>query len=445
MKYGIFNLFVLLLLLALVGSNTCADAQSGLTTTSSSSSINLAWDAPRLNTDGSIANDIAYYKIKTSLRKGNYSKASITVVSSLYTSETISNLLPKKKYYFTVTAVDFAGNESAPSNEATFTSAKSSPYNSEITPANPQPISAPSVNFAPNDFDGDKRSDLLVSFKKKYRAFISNSNSPATGAVYERSTGTTVGIGSGDLNGDGTSSIITVSKGKRSISSSGAISEKKQLMWTETDPTSTLSKSLGQFGDTSDKPIFGCHRYFQFIPAVYTRWRSSVGGQTINFAVNPSVMPKSLFIPGRIRYVACSYEPSGNSRLITITSIKTTSTLRYYSIVDGSIISENVLPFKFSNSYRPYLSNATGTRQTTIGFVRTKRRAATLYNADGTERSTFPLPLNIKRIASTDSGNSKDEFSWVALIGSKGDTSFIRLGSSSVADSMISEQLQVGR
>ncbi len=70
--------------------------------------VNLAWDA---NTEP----DLAGYRIHSGTSSGSYTRPSIDV--SLVNAYSISNLQANTTYYFVVTAIDRAGNESAYSNE----------------------------------------------------------------------------------------------------------------------------------------------------------------------------------------------------------------------------------------------------------------------------------------------------------------------------------------
>jgi hypothetical protein len=76
--------------------------------------INLSWDAPTTNADGTPLTDLAGYKIYYGLSSGNYSQ-NINVGNVL--TYTVRNLLANITYYFVATAYDLSGNESAYSNE----------------------------------------------------------------------------------------------------------------------------------------------------------------------------------------------------------------------------------------------------------------------------------------------------------------------------------------
>ncbi len=83
-------------------------APSGLQATAGSGSVTLSWNA---NTD-----DTAGYKIYYGASSGSYGAA---LDAKTATSAIINGLTPSKTYYFTVTAVDPSGNESARAGEVT--------------------------------------------------------------------------------------------------------------------------------------------------------------------------------------------------------------------------------------------------------------------------------------------------------------------------------------
>jgi fibronectin type 3 domain-containing protein len=75
----------------------------------STSSANLTWDP---NTDP----DLASYRVYQSTTPGVYGTAIATVPAAGFTY-TVTGLTMGTTYYFRITAVDSAGNESLPSNE----------------------------------------------------------------------------------------------------------------------------------------------------------------------------------------------------------------------------------------------------------------------------------------------------------------------------------------
>lgn len=74
--------------------------------------IALSWDAPTINADGSGLTDLATYTLK--MRNAQNQVTSFPGLT--VTSYTVQSL-PVGTYFFTVTATDTSGNESAPSNE----------------------------------------------------------------------------------------------------------------------------------------------------------------------------------------------------------------------------------------------------------------------------------------------------------------------------------------
>jgi hypothetical protein len=80
--------------------------------------LQLAWDPPTTNTDGTPLGDLAGYKIYYSQSSGNYST---TVDVGNVTSHLLDGLEEGKTYYFAATAYDASGNESDFSNEVSAT------------------------------------------------------------------------------------------------------------------------------------------------------------------------------------------------------------------------------------------------------------------------------------------------------------------------------------
>ena len=81
---------------------------------SSDGGVTLEWAAPSANNDDSPLTDLAGYKIRYGTEPGVYA---VTADAGNVTSYQVQNLERGKTYYFTVTAVNTTGNESAPSNE----------------------------------------------------------------------------------------------------------------------------------------------------------------------------------------------------------------------------------------------------------------------------------------------------------------------------------------
>lgn len=81
--------------------------------------LTLSWMPPTLNTDGSQLDDLAGYRIRWGTQSGDLPNL-MDVNSPGISSFMVDNLLPGT-YFFTVSAFDFANNESAASNEGSGT------------------------------------------------------------------------------------------------------------------------------------------------------------------------------------------------------------------------------------------------------------------------------------------------------------------------------------
>jgi len=102
------------------GGSTGGGSTGGGTTGGGSSTVtysaSLSWSPTTANIDGTpIGSDLAGYKVYYGTSSGNYLDY-VTLGSD--TTNVVINQLPSGTYYFTVTAFDTAGNESAFSNEA---------------------------------------------------------------------------------------------------------------------------------------------------------------------------------------------------------------------------------------------------------------------------------------------------------------------------------------
>jgi fibronectin type 3 domain-containing protein len=80
--------------------------------------VNLIWDAPITNEDGSTLNDLAGYNVYYGTASENYSQS---IDAGNTTTYTVANLADGLTYYFAVTAYDISGNESEYSNEVSKT------------------------------------------------------------------------------------------------------------------------------------------------------------------------------------------------------------------------------------------------------------------------------------------------------------------------------------
>lgn len=121
-------------------------------TASYSADVNLSWEAPTSNTDGSPASDIKGYRVHVGTAPGVYTRSEET---GNRTTATIGSLSESQTYYFAVTAFDSAGTESDPSNEISHSipAATTAP---EPVPATPTPTPPPVVGgIAKGDVDGN--------------------------------------------------------------------------------------------------------------------------------------------------------------------------------------------------------------------------------------------------------------------------------------------------
>jgi hypothetical protein len=81
-----------------------------------SGSVELIWEAPTTNEDGSVLTDLSGYTIYYGTNQNNLNQI-IDINTTGVTTYTINNL-PAATYYFTLTAKDNSNNESAQSNLA---------------------------------------------------------------------------------------------------------------------------------------------------------------------------------------------------------------------------------------------------------------------------------------------------------------------------------------
>ncbi len=99
--------------------------------------VQLAWDAPTTNVDGTPLTDLAGYRLYYGQTSGNYQSF---VDIGNQTTYTLAGLQPGQTYYFAVTAYDTSGTQSAFSNEVSYTT--------DIT-VPPTPPMAPTSGAAP--------------------------------------------------------------------------------------------------------------------------------------------------------------------------------------------------------------------------------------------------------------------------------------------------------
>jgi hypothetical protein len=81
----------------------------------------LQWQAPTTNADGTPLTDLAKYRLYLSQSKGLYGAPAADVIQPTTQIECAKvGAVALGQYYAVTTAMDFAGNESARSNEAPF-------------------------------------------------------------------------------------------------------------------------------------------------------------------------------------------------------------------------------------------------------------------------------------------------------------------------------------
>jgi len=115
--------------------------------------VDLLWDAPTTNSDGSALNDLAGYTVYYGAASRNSSNYTTSVNVGSATNYTVLSLNPSFTWYFAVTASDDSGNESVFSNEV---------YQSfGGPPVDPDDIDGDGIpNSVDTDDDGDGISDV---------------------------------------------------------------------------------------------------------------------------------------------------------------------------------------------------------------------------------------------------------------------------------------------
>ena len=88
-----------------------------ITVASGTGGTTLAWIEPTLNDDGSVLTDLVGYHVYYGVDMNNLTNK-VNIASSATTNYSISGLVSGTAYYFSVTAVNSAGKESAMSNIA---------------------------------------------------------------------------------------------------------------------------------------------------------------------------------------------------------------------------------------------------------------------------------------------------------------------------------------
>ena len=102
LSYGLFPL--------LLGCGTATEGDSGIPPTSSGNSITLTWQTPERNSDGSVFNDLAGFKVYYGFESGSYT--GMRFVKGL-THCVIEDLPGDTTLHLAVTTYDMSGNESA--------------------------------------------------------------------------------------------------------------------------------------------------------------------------------------------------------------------------------------------------------------------------------------------------------------------------------------------
>jgi len=123
----LFPVLIIILLVTVTAVTGCGGGGSGATAapavadgsgsgggnaTGATGVVELSWNAPTTNTDGTPLTDLAGYKIHYGTEPGAYTAAFAIGKVTTYTFA-----LPAGTYYFAVTSHDTLGSESALSNE----------------------------------------------------------------------------------------------------------------------------------------------------------------------------------------------------------------------------------------------------------------------------------------------------------------------------------------
>jgi hypothetical protein len=156
--------------------------------------VQLAWTAPTLNTDGTLATTLAGYHV--SYWPGSASVPQRVDVGN-QTGYTLTGLLNGQTYTLAITAYDTAGHDSAYANTLTVT-----------IPAAPAPTTSP---HPATDLDGDGKADLVWRHSttgQVYAWFMQGTQMVSSSAL-----GTIADLGwqivaVGDVNGDGKADLV---------------------------------------------------------------------------------------------------------------------------------------------------------------------------------------------------------------------------------------------
>jgi hypothetical protein len=149
---------------------TVPNAPSNVSAAGGYGSAFVTWDAPTQNTDASTISDLFRFNIYRGLSTNPTTK----VGTSSGVSFSDNNLLDATQYYYRVTAVDFTGNESAYSSNATAT-----------------------TNAAPQDGQDGVAGDTVVTGQVFFQTLQSSQPATPSATSYNVSTGAFTGLSSG--------------------------------------------------------------------------------------------------------------------------------------------------------------------------------------------------------------------------------------------------------
>lgn len=260
--------------------------------------INLAWEAPLTNEDGTPLSDLSHYKLYLGNESSNYTQAIDSIASTSY-----ALTLSPGRYFATVTAIDNNQNESAPAVEIQFyvnqensvdhdsdgilNDSDNCPkhYNPLQEDANSNGI-GDACEAVPNpykrvalDFDGDGYSDVGIFDPSNPRSIVHSIFYSSDGSLRDSVGGNKKSkVAYGDYDGDGVSETVIIVKNRR------------LLEWHLASNSEAVKPIV--FGRESDTYLGGCDFDGDRIddPAVLTaknqlRYLSSANGSTVKVAV----------------------------------------------------------------------------------------------------------------------------------------------------------------
>jgi len=120
-----FTFFSAIFLISVLILGGCGGGGGGASTSGGggggAGSINLAWDAPTKNVDGTDLQDLAGYYVYYGTASGVYGPPvdakNYTTAANNVVTYTLTGLTPGLRYYIAVTAYDISQNQSQFSNE----------------------------------------------------------------------------------------------------------------------------------------------------------------------------------------------------------------------------------------------------------------------------------------------------------------------------------------